>query len=250
NAIQFYFCGIAAGLAFLHDHDIVHRDVKPENIFIGAGVYPVLADFGSARKLEADFVRRVRDEYGRMVEDGPDASLDWECPGSTAYTPPELIHVVELIERDFYFGPTVDWYATGVILFEMATKQFPYFGTTDRSCIRRILRGGYKWPHVREVRLGRTMKAFVDALLERDPTSRMGMHGIQQIMDHPWMGNVDWAKVVSREYVVPIELDDPFITQTWHRDALPRQKVVPGLRVVKPALYLRHDKRFRGPAEV
>ncbi|KAK7040907.1 hypothetical protein VNI00_009503 [Paramarasmius palmivorus] len=49
-ATQFYFCGIAAGLAFLHDHDIVHRDVKPENILIGAGGYPVLADFGSARK--------------------------------------------------------------------------------------------------------------------------------------------------------------------------------------------------------
>ncbi|ESK94134.1 agc pka protein kinase [Moniliophthora roreri MCA 2997] len=225
STIQFYFCAIAAGLTFLHDHDIVHRDVKPENILIGAGGYPVLADFGSARKLEADFVRRVIDED-------------------------ELIKVNEFEERDFYFGPTVDWYATGVILFEMATRQFPYYGKTDKSCARRILRGGYKWPRVKEARLGRTMKAFVDALLEADPANRMGMYGVQQIMKHPWLRNVDWAKVVSREYVIPMELDDPFTTQTWHRDPLPQQKMVPGLRVVKPALYLRHDKRFRGRPEI
>ncbi|KAG7093438.1 hypothetical protein E1B28_007116 [Marasmius oreades] len=234
RVIQFYFCGIAAGLAFLHEHEIVHRDVKPENILIGPGGYPVLVDFGVARRVEEDFVK-----------DGTKPRLaDWHLAGSILYTPPEMIQMGVGQRGSIFFGPNVDWWATGIIMYEMATRRFPFFGSTNESCLRRISRCTYYWPPAGEIRVGRTLKAFINALLQPYPINRLGTYGVQQIMDHPWMANVDWTKIISRQYVIPMELGESHFVDSWHQAPLLQQSNIPGLNVKKPELYLRHDKRY------
>ncbi|KAF9265719.1 kinase-like protein [Marasmius fiardii PR-910] len=235
-AIQFYFCGIAAGIAFLHEHEIVHRDIKPENILIGPGGYPILVDFGAARRIEEDFVKGG--EKPRLD--------DWKPVGSILYTPPEMMDVSDAGWRGcIFFGPSVDWWASGVIVYELATRRMPFFGRATRSCTRRILRCTYTYPP--GIPIGRTLKAFIKALLQPHPEHRLGTYGVQHIMDHPWLSNVDWAKIISRQYVNPMAstIYEPQPENSWHQAPLPQQKNIPGLKVKKPELYLRHDKRFR-----
>ncbi|KAL0569354.1 hypothetical protein V5O48_012605, partial [Marasmius crinis-equi] len=114
SAVQFFTCGIVAGLGFLHEYDIMHRDMKPENVLIGPGGYPVLVDFGCARRVEEDF----------MKDDGNKPKLrEWERPGSIPYTPPENIDIDPNEERPIFFGPSMDWWAAGCMVYEMATRR-------------------------------------------------------------------------------------------------------------------------------
>ncbi|KAL0061460.1 hypothetical protein AAF712_011683 [Marasmius tenuissimus] len=240
-AVQFFTCGIIAGLAFLHDHEIMHRDVKPENVLIGPGGYPVLVDFGCARRVEEDYTK----------EDGSKPVLrDWQRPGTILYTPPEMTNV-DPDDDDrpiFFFGPSMDWWGMGCIVYEMVTRRMAFYGSTIESCLERIDRCTFSWPPAEEVRIGKTLKAFINSLLQPHPQNRLGTFGVQQVMDHPWLGNIDWAKIVSRQYVCPMDIPDKYITRTWHSRALPKQTQMPGLRVKKAALYLQHDKRFRPKA--
>lgn len=91
--------GLLRGLAVVHAAGLVHRDVKPENVFLKGGE-PLLTDFGIAKSLETTAGEAL------TREGGP--------PGTPAYMPPEQA-------QGAVVGPTADLYAAGMILFECLT---------------------------------------------------------------------------------------------------------------------------------
>jgi len=104
--VQLYMYQLARALLFLHQHDILHRDVKPENILINLETQELkLADFGSAKKIL----------QGRR-------NVTYIC--SRFYRAPELI-----LDRDLY-GPAIDIWAYGCILAELAVGS-PFFAGED-----------------------------------------------------------------------------------------------------------------------
>ncbi|KAJ3988369.1 kinase-like domain-containing protein [Lentinula detonsa] len=237
---RFYFCGIVAGLAFLHDHDIVHRDVKPENIFLGPGGYPVIGDLGSARRMQDDFVQ-IKEREGAFEINHPTLPFDWHEVGTFVYNAPEQYTAMT---ESRYVGPNIDWWAAGITLFEMLTRQYPFYSRDQNKMEEMIKRGKYRWPS--GVRVGAMVKALVAALLTLDPLERLGTHDAQEVMENPWFENVDWAKYHSRQYVPPTRRNVyPGPGERWHEFALPMQKDVPGLKVTEPPLELAYDTRFK-----
>jgi tRNA A-37 threonylcarbamoyl transferase component Bud32 len=96
---------VADALACAHDHGVVHRDVKPENILLGDGVHVYVADFGVARALEPEGDRRLTSK-GLI--------------GSPAYMSPEQIEgTAELDGR-------ADIYSLGCVLFELLAARPPF----------------------------------------------------------------------------------------------------------------------------
>lgn len=93
----FYYCNIVCAIEFLHGHGLVSRDVKPENFLVGPDGYLVMTDLGIAE---------------REGEGGT-----WEETGTAEYMAPELI------QQGYAVGKTVDWWASGVILYEMLTRK-------------------------------------------------------------------------------------------------------------------------------
>jgi len=97
---------IAQGLARAHDFDVIHRDLKPDNIFVVrlAGDRPLvkLLDFGIARSMHDP----------RLTSRG-------EIFGTPQYMAPERVTSIDA-------GPSADLYALGVILFELLTGRIPF----------------------------------------------------------------------------------------------------------------------------
>ncbi len=99
---------VASALAHAHGARIVHRDVKPENIFIETGTgRALLGDFGIARSIDADAL---------LTHDG--ASL-----GTPAYMAPEQVDGLQVDER-------TDVYALGLLGWEMLAGRRPWQGET------------------------------------------------------------------------------------------------------------------------
>jgi class 3 adenylate cyclase/tetratricopeptide (TPR) repeat protein len=93
---------LAAGLAHAHGHGVVHRDVKPDNVWLAADGTAALGDFGIAHVVDAD----------RLTAEGV-------VVGTVRYLSPEQIRGEEA-------GPASDLYALGVTLYELVTGRPPF----------------------------------------------------------------------------------------------------------------------------
>ncbi len=113
DQVQQWFRGLAAGVAYLHDHGIVHRDLKPGNIFIDQDVVKI-GDYGLAKFISCS--RR---------------SGQTESVGTFHYMAPE-------IGRGRY-GKEIDVYALGILLYEMLTGRVPYEGESSQEIIMKHL---------------------------------------------------------------------------------------------------------------
>ncbi len=107
----------AKALAYAHDHQVIHRDVKPSNLMLTNDGYLVLMDFGLARLLDEQ----------RMT-------LTGGFVGTPYYMSPELI-TGPLDQIDY----RIDVYSLGATLYELLTLRPPFYGTRQEQVTHQIL---------------------------------------------------------------------------------------------------------------
>ena len=141
-----WFHGIAAGVAYLHDHGIVHRDLKPGNIFCDEGMVKV-GDYGLSKFISCS--RR---------------SGHTESIGTVHYMAPEV--------ANGRYGKEIDIYALGVILYEMLTGRVPFEGESVGEVLMKHLTAQ---PDVSM--LAEPYRSVVARALEKDPARRFATVG-------------------------------------------------------------------------
>ena len=115
--------GITQALAVAHAKGIIHRDIKPGNIFIGEHQEVKVLDFGLARRLP------MPDDSGRMM-DG--STIPGRPLGTASYMAPERILQMPLDARS-------DLFSLGVVIYEMATGRLPFTGASTGETVTNIL---------------------------------------------------------------------------------------------------------------
>ncbi|BGP04821.1 cAMP-dependent protein kinase catalytic subunit [Rhodotorula toruloides] len=172
---KFFAAEVALALDYLHSLDIIYRDLKPENILLGADGHVKITDFGFAKHV-------------------PD--ITWTLCGTPDYLAPEIV-------QSRGYNKSVDWYALGVLMFEMLAGYPPFF-TEDSNPMRlyeKIISGKIRYPAY----FTPEAKDLLKSLLTTDITKRFGnlANGSRDIFGHVWFQEVDWERLYRKEIPAP-----------------------------------------------
>ena len=150
-----YAIQIARGLAAAHEHGIVHRDIKPDNLFVTSDGVKIL-DFGLAKLTDA------------AIETGETAATltmhGWGPLGTAAYMSPEQARGARVDQR-------TDLFSLGVVFYEMLTGVSPFRRDTTAETMTAVIReepGGLTGPGGIRPEIARILRH----LLEKDPAQR------------------------------------------------------------------------------
>jgi serine/threonine protein kinase len=144
---------IAEGLAAAHDHALIHRDIKPDNVFLEGPKRQVkIIDFGLARGVGDDAMSSHVTHDGAVV-------------GTPAYMAPERIGDGVVDARSDIFG-------LGVILYELLADRLPFEGASMMAMLASIARGSP--PDLRDVAadVPAEVSSLVMRLIAHDPAAR------------------------------------------------------------------------------
>lgn len=91
-------------------------------------------------------------------------------------------------------GTGVDWWAFGVMAYEMLVGVPPFNASTPLTIFSRVIDGKIDWPSGTEELSGEA-KSFVGALLVHDTEARLGAQGAHEVMEHAWFASVEWNRI-------------------------------------------------------
>ncbi|KAM9317497.1 LOW QUALITY PROTEIN: serine/threonine-protein kinase SIK1 [Gastrophryne carolinensis] len=148
------FLQILAAVEYCHSQNIVHRDLKTENLLLGDNMEVKLADFG----------------FGNFYMDGRPLST-W-C-GSPPYAAPEVFQGKE------YEGPLLDVWSLGVVLYVLLCGSFPFDGPSLPVLRQRVLDGRFRIPYY----MSQECESLLRKMLAVDPAKRPSL---AQIRQHHW----------------------------------------------------------------
>jgi serine/threonine protein kinase len=166
-------------LAYVHAEGIVHRDVKPSNIMLGADGRALLGDFGIARLLDSTAF-----------------TIDGTTLGTIAYMAPEQL-------ENHQVGPPADIWSLGIVLLECLTGQRVYDGTSSEIIARRLA-GPVPLPADLPV----PWKLLLSGMLDHRPDQRLDGAGVSALLAAPVYA-IPWTAApaqTERVGAVPLDL--------------------------------------------
>lgn len=146
---------LAHALNYLHAQKIIHRDMKPQNVLVGANETIKLCDFGFARVMSCQ------------------TTVLTSIKGTPLYMAPELV-------QEKPYDCSADLWSLGVICYELFVGQPPFYTNSLLSLIHLIL----ETPVVYHDNMSPDFKSFLQGLLQKDPKRRLGW---PDLLSHPFL---------------------------------------------------------------
>ncbi|KAI8890990.1 kinase-like protein [Backusella circina FSU 941] len=172
----FYAAEIIEGIGELHRMGALYRDLKPENILLTASGHIILTDFG----------------LSKFLIESEDYSTQTFC-GTAEYLAPEV-----LLGESYSFG--IDYWSFGTILYEMLAGITPFWADNHADMYRRVLEDPLEFPA--DIFDYETAE-FLSDILDRDPRTRLGVNGVDEIKSHVYFADISWEDLRARRIQPP-----------------------------------------------
>eukprot|EP00397_Hematodinium_sp_SG-2012_P031813 GEMP01033809.1.p1 GENE.GEMP01033809.1~~GEMP01033809.1.p1 ORF type:complete len:483 (+),score=72.86 GEMP01033809.1:232-1680(+) len=169
----FYACIVTVALEYLHGLNVIYRDLKPENLLITVSGYLKMIDFG----------------FSKIVE-----GRSWTLCGTPEYLAPEMI-------QNRGHGVSVDWWALGVLIYEMVAGYAPFFDDNPFVLFQKVLACRLFFPK----HFDSKVKDLTMKLLSVDRGKRFGClaGGATDIARHKAFDCLDWEAVRAQTMNAP-----------------------------------------------
>jgi serine/threonine protein kinase len=173
---RFYICEVIIAIEFLHKNKIIFRDLKPENIVLDKNGHVKLTDFGLSKENVGDLFDNK------------------SFVGSIAYLAPEIL-------KKQPHSKSLDWYLTGVLLYEMLVGVPPYYNNNRKILFENIQSGPLRIPHTMSL----DARDLILNLLNRNPKKRMGASEAdsEELKRHAFFKDINWEDVANLKLDMP-----------------------------------------------
>lgn len=179
NTARFIAACVVEAFDFLHSHNIIYRDLKPENLMLTTDGYCKLVDFGFAKQLP---INRKTHTFA----------------GTPEYVAPEII-------LDRGHDRSADYWALGILIFELLVGKTPFRGQNQIKIYQQIL-GGIDVVQMPS-KIPKPAQGLIRALCKQLPAERLGYQrrGIMDIKKHGWFDGLEWQKLKKKQLISPIK---------------------------------------------
>ncbi|XP_027911055.1 phototropin-1-like isoform X1 [Vigna unguiculata] len=212
DAVRFYAAEVVVALEYLHCQGIIYRDLKPENVLLQSSGHVSLTDFDLSCLTSCKpqlLVPSINEKKKAQKSQQPPIFMAEPMRASNSFVGTEEYIAPEIITGSGHTS-AVDWWALGILLYEMFFGYTPFRGKTRQRTFTNILHKDLKFPKSKQVSF--SAKQLMYRLLNRDPKSRLGSReGANEIKNHPFFRGVNWALVRCTK---PPELDAPLFEIT------------------------------------
>jgi serine/threonine protein kinase len=180
--VNFIMSNLILALEYIHKNNIIHCDIKPENILVNKNGYFYLTDFSiSINKCDKE----------------NDDSQNHYLAGSLGYMSPDI-----LFKENLNF--CADYFSLGVVCYELMTGKIPY-NSKNLDELKKMIMANQVQIKKFNVPEGFSESSvdFVNKLIQRKQIKRLGYNSIEEIKNHPFLENINWKDIYLHKIKSP-----------------------------------------------
>ena len=241
---RFYTAEMILAVDSVHKLNCIHRDLKPDNILIDKRGHIQLSDFGLSKLSDKAFYPiSVKDQpipQKKLMNVGNDSitttnsnlnsssikmNQNKKCHKKNRLLAYSTVGTPDYIAPEVFghsgYGQEVDWWSIGVMFFEMVVGYPPFFSENPTDTCKKII----KWKENFYIPADAELSPEAENLILKmvsPAENRLGVHGVEEIMKHPFFRGVDWNNIRKSKapFIPDIKNDD----DTKYFDTYPEEE--------------------------
>ncbi|KAJ6748115.1 SERINE/THREONINE-PROTEIN KINASE [Salix purpurea] len=191
---RMYIAEVVLALEYLHSSNVIHRDLKPDNLLISQDGHIKLTDFGLSKV--------------GLISSTDDLSVP--LVSSSGFLDDDELKEILL---GMGHGATADWWSVGVILYEMLVGIPPFNAETPQQIFDNIMNRDIPWPRIPE-EMSFDACDLIDKLLTENPLQRLGATGAREVKKHSFFRDINWD-TLARQKAMFIPSGEALDTNTY-----------------------------------